>query len=181
MAVVETCVSAMLAAVGLELPGPIPVLRFEDVRTGSEPDLAPDDERRICREHGEFVFVEGYPTGKRPFYTHPDPDRPQWSRSFDLLYRGVEIVTGGQRLHRYLDYLAELDARGSTHRRSAATSTRSGGECRRTAVSHSASSGSRHRRSARRMCGRRRCSRGTGRGSARDRPTLRSLWLTYCA
>jgi nondiscriminating aspartyl-tRNA synthetase len=112
MAVVETCVSAMLAAVGLELPGPIPVLRFEDVRTGSEPDLAPDDERRICREHGEFVFVEGYPTAKRPFYTHPDPDRPQWSRSFDLLYRGVEIVTGGQRLHRYPDYVAELDARG---------------------------------------------------------------------
>jgi nondiscriminating aspartyl-tRNA synthetase len=112
MAVVETCVSAMLAAAGLEPPGPIPVVRFEDVRTGSEPDLAPDDERRICREHGELVFVEGYPTAKRPFYTHPDPDRPQWSRSFDLLYRGVEIVTGGQRLHRYPDYVAELDARG---------------------------------------------------------------------
>ncbi|GAA3444889.1 hypothetical protein GCM10018955_43270 [Planomonospora venezuelensis] len=49
---------------------------------------------------------------KRPFYTHPDPERPEFSRSFDLLFRGLELVTGGQRLHRYADYLAALAARG---------------------------------------------------------------------
>ena len=49
---------------------------------------------------------------KRPFYTHPDPDDPRWSRSFDLLFRGLELVTGGQRLHRYSDYVAALEARG---------------------------------------------------------------------
>jgi nondiscriminating aspartyl-tRNA synthetase len=45
---------------------------------------------------------------KRPFYTHPDPDDPKYSYSFDLLFRGVELVTGGQRLHRYDDYVAAL-------------------------------------------------------------------------
>jgi nondiscriminating aspartyl-tRNA synthetase len=65
------------------------------------------------REHGsEFVFVTGYPMAKRPFYTHPDPARPAYSYSFDLLFRGVELVTGGQRLHRYGDYVAALARRG---------------------------------------------------------------------
>jgi nondiscriminating aspartyl-tRNA synthetase len=46
---------------------------------------------------------------KRPFYTHPDPQRPEYSNSFDLLFRGTELVTGGQRLHRYADYIAALE------------------------------------------------------------------------
>jgi nondiscriminating aspartyl-tRNA synthetase len=49
---------------------------------------------------------------KRPFYTHPDPEDPAFSRSFDLIFRGMELVTGGQRLHNYSDYLAALAARG---------------------------------------------------------------------
>ena len=46
---------------------------------------------------------------KRPFYTHPQPDRPEFSNSFDLLFRGLELVTGGQRLHRYSDYVSALN------------------------------------------------------------------------
>ncbi|HEX5441739.1 MAG TPA: amino acid--tRNA ligase-related protein, partial [Ktedonobacterales bacterium] len=49
---------------------------------------------------------------KRPFYTHPDPARPEYSNSADLLFRGTELMTGGQRLHRYGDYLAALAERG---------------------------------------------------------------------
>ena len=49
---------------------------------------------------------------RRPFYTHPQPGDERWSNSFDLLFRGVELVTGGQRLHRYGDYLAAIRARG---------------------------------------------------------------------
>jgi nondiscriminating aspartyl-tRNA synthetase len=45
---------------------------------------------------------------KRPFYTHPEPGLPAYSNSFDLLFRGLELATGGQRLHRYPDYLAAL-------------------------------------------------------------------------
>ena len=87
----------------------------EDVR--NEPDLAPAHERWLGawakERHGsEWLFVTGYPMAKRPFYTHPEPGRPQWSNSFDLLFRGLEVVTGGQRLHRHDDYLAALSARG---------------------------------------------------------------------
>jgi nondiscriminating aspartyl-tRNA synthetase len=110
--VLRQVVIAMLEAVGVQPPADAPIVRFEDVRSGEEPDLSPADERRICEEHGELVFVEGFPTWKRPFYTHPDPVRPEWSRGFDLLYRGLEIVTGGQRLHIYDDYKAALAARG---------------------------------------------------------------------
>lgn len=86
----------------------------EDVR--GEPDLAPAHERFLgewaAREYGsEFLFVTGYPMVKRPFYTHPDRQRPTFSNSFDLLFRGLELVTGGQRLHRYEDYLAALRRR----------------------------------------------------------------------
>ena len=87
----------------------------EDPR--GEPDLAPAHERWLSdwalREHGsEFLFVTGYPMAKRPFYTAPEPGRPEYSASFDLLFRGVELVTGGQRLHHYQDCRAALAARG---------------------------------------------------------------------
>ena len=49
---------------------------------------------------------------KRPFYTHPQPGDERWSNGFDLLFRGQELVTGGQRLHRYSDYLAAIRAGG---------------------------------------------------------------------
>ena len=108
------------------LPHTIPSIHFadalelfskasgEDAR--GEPDLAPVHERWLgewaSREHlSDFVFVWGYPTAKRAFYTHPDPERPAFSRGFDLLFRGLELVSGGQRLHRYQDYLAVLAAR----------------------------------------------------------------------
>jgi nondiscriminating aspartyl-tRNA synthetase len=109
-----------------ELPAEIPSVRFEEgqrlieeatgERVAGEPDFAPAHERWLgewaLREHGcELLFVVGYPMEKRPFYTHPDPTRPELSNSFDLLFRGVEIVTGGQRLHGYEDYLAALAAR----------------------------------------------------------------------
>ena len=84
-----------------------------------EPDLAPADERALGewarREHGsDFVYVTGYPMRKRPFYTHPDPADPVHSNGFDLLFRGMELVTGGQRLHRYEDYVAAIEGRGES-------------------------------------------------------------------
>jgi nondiscriminating aspartyl-tRNA synthetase len=110
-----------------EVPAQIPEIAFSDAQEliakeagwdpRGEPDLAPADERWLCewsmRELGsEFLFVTGYPMVKRPFYTHPDPARPGYSNGFDLLFRGLELVTGGQRLHQHADYLAALAARG---------------------------------------------------------------------
>ncbi|MGW5684562.1 aspartate--tRNA(Asn) ligase [Nonomuraea sp. NPDC003754] len=99
-----------------EVPQEIPAIHFTEAQalTGEdEPDLSPAQERWLSewalREHGsEFLFVTGYPMAKRPFYTHPDPERPGYSNGFDLLFRGLELVTGGQRLHRHADYLAAL-------------------------------------------------------------------------
>ena len=119
---------------GLKLPlvpERIPEIHFADAlellarQTGpdprGEPDLAPAHERWLSdwavREHGcEFLFVTGYPMAKRPFYTHPDPARPGYTNGFDLLFRGMELVTGGQRLHRHEDYLAALAQRGNDPR-----------------------------------------------------------------
>lgn len=58
------------------------------------------------------MYVTGFPLVAKPFYTHPDPARPGYTNGFDLLFRGLELVTGGQRLHRYGDYLTALAARG---------------------------------------------------------------------
>jgi nondiscriminating aspartyl-tRNA synthetase len=97
-----------------EVPAQIPWVHFADANV-DDVDLAPADERRLCEAYGEFVFVTGYPMAKRPFYTHPEPDRPEYSNSFDLLFRGLEIVTGGQRLHRYEDYVAALGGATALH------------------------------------------------------------------
>lgn len=109
------------------VPDPIPHIHFIDAqelileRYGADirgqPDLSPQDERWLgewaAEEYGsDFLFVTGYPMVKRPFYTYRDPERPDYSYSFDLLFRGTELVTGGQRLHLYGDYLAALDAAG---------------------------------------------------------------------
>jgi nondiscriminating aspartyl-tRNA synthetase len=89
----------------------------EGIDVRGEPDLAPEHERALGRwakeEHGsDFVFVPGYPMAKRPFYTHPNPDDPTYSNAFDLLFRGMELVTGGQRLHIYEDYVAAAENAG---------------------------------------------------------------------
>jgi nondiscriminating aspartyl-tRNA synthetase len=114
---------ALAAAQLPEVPTAIPhihfseaqelILKLHGVDVRGEPDLSPQDERWLGewarKEHSsDFLFVTGYPMGKRPFYTHPDPARTQYSNSFDLLFRGIELVTGGQRLHRYEEYLASL-------------------------------------------------------------------------
>ena len=69
-----------------------------------EPDLEPEDERWLCEyaasELGsDFIFITHYPVSKRPFYTYEDENDPGFTKSFDLLFRGVEVTTGGQRIH----------------------------------------------------------------------------------
>ncbi|WP_328851970.1 aspartate--tRNA(Asn) ligase [Micromonospora globbae] len=125
LAAVADRAAGAVATLGITLPAVparIPAVDFTEALAiagapTDEPDLAPAHERALGewarREHGsDFLFVTGYPMAKRPFYTHPDPERPAYSNGFDLLFRGVELVTGGQRLHRHADYLAALAARG---------------------------------------------------------------------
>lgn len=81
-----------------------------------EPDLEPEHERQICeyakRELGsDFVFITHFPTKKRAFYTMADPENPELSLSFDLLFRGLEINSGAQRIHEYDALLAKMKER----------------------------------------------------------------------
>jgi nondiscriminating aspartyl-tRNA synthetase len=121
----------LLSAKAPVVPEEIPSIHFADAQElisrhtaedpCGEPDLSPAHERWLgdwaLREYGsDFLFVTGFPMAKRPFYTHPDPARPGYSNSFDLIFRGQELVTGGQRLHRHADYLAALAERGEDPR-----------------------------------------------------------------
>jgi nondiscriminating aspartyl-tRNA synthetase len=74
-------------------------------------DLDPEGEKLLCayfaeKENSELVYVRRYPLSARPFYTMPYGE--QKSRSFDLLFRGLEITTGGQRIHRPEELIAGM-------------------------------------------------------------------------
>jgi aspartyl-tRNA synthetase len=81
---------------------------------GAGHDLDPPSERALSeivkQQHGhEFVFVTDYPTTVRPFYHMRHPDQPTLTKSFDLLWRGIELTTGAQREHRYEQLLAQAE------------------------------------------------------------------------
>lgn len=118
-----------LELLGVQLPRieKIPALKFSEAkalvaeRTGrvfrESHDFEPEEERLLSEiienETGsEFVFVTHYPTAKRPFYVMEDPENPEETLSFDLIFRGLEITTGGQRIHDYEMQLQKLCARG---------------------------------------------------------------------
>ena len=107
----------------------IPAVRFDEIkklvaekydRKIKNPfDLEPEEEMLISRYAKEewdadFVFVTHYPSKKRPFYAMDDPADPTYTLSFDLLFRGMEITTGGQRIHDYHELLAKMEKRGMT-------------------------------------------------------------------
>lgn len=89
-------------------------------RTGvdhrTEKDLMPEDEREIAawalEEHGsDLVTITHFPTLKRAFYSMPDPADPNYCLSYDLLYKGLEIASGAQRIHVYDDLVASIKSR----------------------------------------------------------------------
>ena len=80
-------------------------------------DLSSEAERKLGeiveKEYGSpIVFVTEYPWSARPFYTMRKPDDPEWTLSFDLLFRGLEIATGGQREHRYEVLRKQIEEKG---------------------------------------------------------------------
>ncbi len=107
----------------------IPTVRFTEAkelvskkynRTIKNPyDLEPEEEALIGQyfkeEYGaDFVFVTHYPSKKRPFYAMDDPEDTTYTLSFDLLFGGMEITTGGQRIHDYNMLMEKVAARGMT-------------------------------------------------------------------
>jgi nondiscriminating aspartyl-tRNA synthetase len=107
--------------------GEIPQVSFPEARRvlaeklgkteGIDGDLDTEGERLICewarQEFGsELLFVTGYHADKRPMYTMPDREHPPQTHSFDLLFRGVEITTGSQRIHEYGPLVERIRAQG---------------------------------------------------------------------
>lgn len=118
-----------LDMLGIDLPSisQIPHVRFAEAkqlvsekynRKIRNPfDLEPEEEVLIGRYFKEeydsdFVFVTHYPSKKRPFYAMDDPEDTSVTLSFDLLYKGLEITTGGQRIHDYQMILEKMEKRG---------------------------------------------------------------------
>ena len=118
-----------LKLLGVTLPAvsQIPQVRFDrakelvaekyDRKIRNPFDLEPEEEVLIGRyfkeEYGsDFVFVTHYPSKKRPFYAMEDPADPRFTLSFDLLFKGMEITTGGQRIHDYQMILDKMEKRG---------------------------------------------------------------------
>lgn len=114
---------------GITLPDTthIPTVRFDEAkRLVSEKydrkirnpyDLEPEEEiligKYFSEEYGsDFVFVTHYPSKKRPFYAMDDPTDTKFTLSFDLLFKGMEITTGGQRIHSYEEQVAKMAAKG---------------------------------------------------------------------
>jgi nondiscriminating aspartyl-tRNA synthetase len=82
-----------------------------------EKDLTPQDEVEICKwakekHKSDLVTITHFPTKAKPFYIMPDPQNPQYSLSYDLLFRGVEILSGGQREHNYDQLVKAIKDRG---------------------------------------------------------------------
>jgi aspartyl-tRNA synthetase len=101
---------------------PFPRITLEDAKAmlrdaghgapGEGQDLDPPSERALSaivkqQRGNEFTFVTDYPTSVRPFYHMRYDDRPTVTKSFDLLWRGIELTTGAQREHRYEQLLAQ--------------------------------------------------------------------------
>lgn len=118
-----------LKMLGVQLPktDKIPFVRFDEAkklvsekynRTIKNPfDLEPEEEVLISQYFKEeadadFVFVTHYPSKKRPFYAMDDPADNTYTLSFDLLFRGMEITTGGQRIHDYNMLVDKIAKRG---------------------------------------------------------------------
>ena len=131
MALLEKEYARALKILDIQVPKTkeIPAVRFDEIkrlvaekydRKIKNPfDLEPEEEMLISRYAKEewdadFVFVTHYPSKKRPFYAMDDPADSTYTLSFDLLFRGMEITTGGQRIHDYHELLAKMEKRGMT-------------------------------------------------------------------
>lgn len=129
MALLEKEYKKELDMLGVTLPdvSKIPAVRFDKAkelvsekynrRIRNPYDLEPEEELLIGRyfkeEYGsDFVFVTHYPSKKRPFYAMDDPADPKFTLSFDLLFKGLEVTTGGQRIHDYGEILKKMEKRG---------------------------------------------------------------------
>lgn len=88
----------------IRLSDALDILKKEYDKDTENEDIDGEGERLICeyvkaKYNSDLVFLTHYPTHLRPFYSMPSPGNPDYTETFDLLFRGVEIASGGQRIH----------------------------------------------------------------------------------
>jgi nondiscriminating aspartyl-tRNA synthetase len=101
----------------------IPLTEAQDIlfkvydKRSPKADIDGDGEKLLAqyvkeKYNSDFVFLTKYPASKRPMYTMPDDKIEGATKSFDLLYKGLEITTGGQRINDYEDLVANIAKMG---------------------------------------------------------------------
>ena len=78
-------------------------------------DFTPEQERKLCDMHkGDIVFTHSWPTSLKPFYIMPQGEnsKAKISEGFDALYGGMEISSGGQRIHLSELLIERIKAKG---------------------------------------------------------------------
>ena len=110
-----------------DVPKEIPSLKLKEAQgiikkefgenCANAPDLEPQHERWLCeyskkKDDSDFIFITHFPMEKRPMYTYEDENDPGYAKGFDLLFRGIEITTGGQRIHDYTKLIAAIKKKG---------------------------------------------------------------------
>jgi len=110
-----------------KVPDEIPRVKLAEVKKiikekygheiSADTDIDPAGERlagRYAKEefNSDFIFITHYPWSDRPFYTMPSADNPAETCGFDLIYKGVELATGSQRIHDYNQLIANMKKKG---------------------------------------------------------------------
>ncbi len=106
----------------------IPTMKFMDAKEllmkkfkyqpSDMKDFDPEEEQLLGKYakkelNSDFIFITHYPSIKRPFYTMDDPENSEYTLSFDLLFRGLEITSGGQRVHDYKEQVEKMKKCGT--------------------------------------------------------------------
>ena len=129
MNLLKTEYQAEVELLHIEIPEitEIPVLKFMEAKEilmkkfkyqpTDMKDFDPEEEQLLGKYakkqfNSDFIFITHYPSKKRPFYTMDDPEDPEYTLSFDLLFRGLEITSGGQRIHDYNEQVKKMKKLG---------------------------------------------------------------------
>jgi len=109
------------------IPDEIPCFKLSEIKkiikeeygheVSEDTDIDPKGEElagKYAKEkfNSDFIFITHYPWSQRPFYTMVSKENPEETYGFDLLYKGLEIATGGQRIHKYDDLISNMKKKG---------------------------------------------------------------------
>lgn len=118
---------AMYGVTDVAVPQEIPAVKLAEIREilkkkynhemAEDADIDPEGERlagRYAKEefNSDFIFITNYFWKDKPFYTMPSAGNPEETEGFDLLYKGMEITTGSQRIHQYDELIGNMKKKG---------------------------------------------------------------------